>query len=789
MLTSSHRSNSFLSNVSQIFGLSATCLFAISLCASGDFHDSVTTSLIVAVQTVTGALVWIFLQRRQDINNYELIGMGFSIGSLLVVCSSQILRNTSLVRIGWLIPTILILFIFSFKKHFHTHQYSPIEKSDFLESGLLICVLLLSLTYWWFWLWPIIALLALILIIKKYAKKSLWFVALSILTSLILVSSSLYLKGLNTFWRVWSHDQIFLEAMSYSAAKWGPAENIHSVGIEFKYHWLSLAWSGATAAAANSEPLFITTITLPVVALFSSILILYAITKYLTSAKYLPLLVVTVFVFNDNFLNTSPVRLFHSPTYLFALTWMFGFVFTVFITISKEIRFGMVLSGTLLIAAFGGKVSHGIVLAGGIASMMVYLFWKPLFAIERRLVFNLSASLTLSTLIAYLFLYRGMSIGNGEMLSIEFGRIGVEAGLARNESGWLVKSAATATVLFALSPVFLVALNLSPPLERKNKSVLLFVLGSGFLGLLFTSIFNQDFGGQIYFAQSALAVAPIAIAVAINRNSLNGVLLSHRKSAISIVLLGFVYGVVGFLLWDLRFGDADPYLSKIVVDFLLASGFLLLVVIAPKIATSCLQKGEKLSANRVLRLILVIAFIFSVGLTRRVHNFLEFASHKQLSATNPNLIYGSIDHNEALSWLRTHSDANDIVATNRFCIPEVDYCNPKWTLVSALSQRRMLIEGYSYGQIRNSQFAQDPSLPDWAKYAGQSPEQQSRLKYSLEFAETATKASHSFLISRNVTWVVVDHSAQKSGRRDWNPWGFVKFQNSTISIIELTGRP
>jgi hypothetical protein len=743
----------------------------------------------VATQTASGALIWIFLQTRQNIHTSELIGMGFSIGSLLAMCSSQILRETFFVNIGWLVPAILILFISSYKKRLYKHNYGSIEKPGLLESGLLICALLLSLTYWWFWLWPIVALLAIFLITKKYAKNILWFVAIILPTSVTLISTSIYLKGLNSFWRVWSHDQIFLEAMSYSAAKWGPAENIHSVGIEFKYHWLSLAWSGATAAAANSEPLFITTITLPIVALFGSLLILYAIAKYLTSAKYLPLLVVTVFVFNDNLLNTSPVRLFHSPTYLFALVWMLGFIYTVLITVSKEIRFGMVLSGSLLIAAFGGKVSHGVVLVGGIASMMVYLFWKPLIAKERRFVFNFCASLALSTLIAYLFLYRGMSIGNGEMLSIEFGRIGVEAGLARNESGWLVKAVATATVLFALSPVFLIALNRSPQLERREKSVLLFVLGSGFLGLLFTSILNQDFGGQIYFAQSALAVAPIAVAVAFNRNPLDRVMFSYRKSAVLIGFLGFVYGVIGFLMWDWRFGDADPYRSKIVLDFLLASGFLLLVVIAPKLAVRCLEKSGKQSVERVLRLILVVAFILSVGLTRRVHNFLEFSSHKQLSETNPNLNYGSLDHNEALSWLRIHSDTNDIVATNRFCIPEVDYCNPKWTLVSALSQRRMLIEGYSYGQIRNSQFAQDPSLPDWAKYAGQSPEQQSRLKYSLEFAETATEASYSFLISRNVSWVVVDHSAQTSGQRDWSPWGSTKFQNSTISIIELSDQP
>jgi len=165
--------------------------------------------------------------------------------------------------------------------------------------------------------------------------------------------------------------------MSYSAARWGPLENIHSVGVEFKYHWFSLAWSGAVSIAAHSDPLFVTAITLPIVSLFVSILVLHSIAQSLTRAKNLPLLAILVFVLNDNFLDASPVRLFHSPTYLFALVWIFGFVKLMISTVPKENRFGALLSGLFLIVAFGGEVSQGVVLVGGFASMMIYLFARP----------------------------------------------------------------------------------------------------------------------------------------------------------------------------------------------------------------------------------------------------------------------------------------------------------------------------------------------------------------------------------------------------------------------------
>jgi hypothetical protein len=97
----------------------------------------------------------------------------------------------------------------------------------------------------------------------------------------------------------------------------------------------------------------------------------------------------------------------------------------------------------------------------------------------------------------------------------------------------------------------------------------------------------------------------------------------------------------------------------------------------------------------------------------------------------------------------------------------------------------MLIEGYSYGQIRDSSIPQDPSLPPWAQGAAQPLESQNRLKFSIEFAEHPTQASSDFLRSQNVSWVVVDHAAQQSGVRDWLPFGTVAYQNDAISVVLL----
>ena len=52
-------------------------------------------------------------------------------------------------------------------------------------------------------------------------------------------------------------------------------------------------------------------------------------------------------------------------------------------------------------------------------------------------------------------------------------------------------------------------------------------------------------------------------------------------------------------------------------------------------------------------------------------------------------------------WLRDHSDANALVATNLHCTmysPQINWCDPRSFWVSAYSERRVLVEGWAYTQ-------------------------------------------------------------------------------------------
>ena len=107
------------------------------------------------------------------------------------------------------------------------------------------------------------------------------------------------------------------------------------------------------------------------------------------------------------------------------------------------------------------------------------------------------------------------------------------------------------------------------------------------------------------------------------------------------------------------------------------------------------------------------------------------------------------------------------MAVNRYCIPGIDSCVSKWALVTALSHRRALIEGGYFDATRP---------PDSVK---------DKIRYSIDFAEQPNTKNQKWLIEQNVTWVVVDHSTQVSGLRNWEPFGLVAFTNEFVTIVKL----
>ena len=124
-----------------------------------------------------------------------------------------------------------------------------------------------------------------------------------------------------------------------------------------------------------------------------------------------------------------------------------------------------------------------------------------------------------------------------------------------------------------------------------------------------------------------------------------------------------------------------------------------------------------------------------------------------------------------------NSAPNDVFATNRFCIKELDGVRstcafPKFFGVSAATRRKLLIEGGSYSaeDVRENW----DLYPAWAK---------ERLDLSRGFADKPNAEITAKLREYGVDWFYL--FKENTTNRNWEPYGTVMYENTEVAIIKL----
>jgi len=144
--------------------------------------------------------------------------------------------------------------------------------------------------------------------------------------------------------------------------------------------------------------------------------------------------------------------------------------------------------------------------------------------------------------------------------------------------------------------------------------------------------------------------------------------------------------------------------------------------------------------------------------------------------TKTNYITGSTDQIAALKWLREETPINDVVATNRFCLSPTHCSNYKWSLVSAMGQRQMLIDSPSEFGTSNL----------WVRQ---------RIDYSQQFVITPSAEYAATLWDLGVRWQYIDldfidipsgwEPLEVAQKRSWEPWAEAVFKNDTVAILRI----
>ena len=117
--------------------------------------------------------------------------------------------------------------------------------------------------------------------------------------------------------------------------------------------------------------------------------------------------------------------------------------------------------------------------------------------------------------------------------------------------------------------------------------------------------------------------------------------------------------------------------------------------------------------------------------------------------------YIPVHGSEVARWIREHSDPNDLLATNMHCLPHgtpagTDRCHARHHWVSALSERRVLLEGWAY--------APAPHAPGFVSAVGHSafwaPE---FLTMNDRSINNPTSEGMHWLTDQGVDWIVVNN--------------------------------
>ena len=371
----------------------------------------------------------------------------------------------------------------------------------------------------------------------------------------------------------------------------------------------------------------------------------------------------------------------------------------------------------------------------------------------------LAGSMALVTAGGFLYFFAGASVGEAQAGSqLNVGDVVYSDGP--------MASAVRTPLLTVFGSVVLVVLLLSSVLGlfvgregavKSDDAVIWGVRGAAAISLLTGFVYVGDRSGVMYFFQLALMLSlPLAI-VGLSHYSFSA-LMNMR----SIATIGVIAGVVALVWTNLYFEVAatDSATS------LMRSVFMLLPLVGGVITAAVVLRRTSpprlVTTAATTALIMSLAFFAWVPRYARVH-----VLEGQSLAEDRNLVEGSPLYREAFDWIRQNSEADAIVATNRYCNDfslSLPACTASLSMAAAHTQRRMWAENIDF-------------------VGGDKEKVLVRAGDVLAFVDAPSAQSLAPLLSANVSWVFIDR--QLTQQSNWEPWARVEFENDEAIVLRV----
>ncbi|GAA0571213.1 hypothetical protein [Kribbella sandramycini] len=228
-------------------------------------------------------------------------------------------------------------------------------------------------------------------------------------------------------------------------------------------------------------------------------------------------------------------------------------------------------------------------------------------------------------------------------------------------------------------------------LGRKWRDVgVAFLMGCAVAGLLATLLTTQASNSQLYFVRTGFPLA--AVLASVGLANLVGRLGDRR--GVALVGAAGLLGLIGFAIARSQTADTAGIKSAWV--------WTLAAVVVVGVLVSLAWKGFRRPGHVGVAFVAAAVTAGMVGAT--LVPLQTIYSDEAIRGIFPKPLSGGATTAEAdaARWLRENSNPDDLVATNAHCIVQRDgMCDSRHFWIAALSERRVLLEGWAYTSQAN----------------------------------------------------------------------------------------
>ena len=718
-------------------------------------RDSIATLLAIGFQSILG-LVIVRRLIRIEFSTIEVIGVGFAVGSLVSTLTDQIAlmigRNTSAL-VG---QSVIALAVTAFAQNTKGPILPVPQSFDFRLAAATPLIVMSGygvLTRGWWLAFCVLCIVSLLFPIRQVSKSVSTTIAASFIGSFTWLAILFITRPSTPKYGEWllrplytgSDDFVFSESMSWSLAHLGVGDYGAAIGTSVRYHWFSLAWSGLIDKLTGAAP-FVTT--LHVVPTVTFAMITWLIFALVNAAGIRRIAgVATTAVLFGTATVIDPIRFYHvlNTSNVAPFMWMLMVPISLVALGRKHLFKAPVAIPLLISVTLVAKAPFGVAVLIGTLSTLMVMWWR-----ERTL-----GGLVLPAVIAV--------VAVGTYLAF----LSPHTWEQRHYTvSWNLANLAPDSRFHPLIPILLIIVVLATMFVgslgfwRKRQSssetlLLTFLCTTAAVGSLRFIVSGGS--AELYFFNATTICAAIVTGI--------GFGTQLESLSITQVALSIAVGAIGFISMtiEIHHGVLVRIMPRQASLIILPIGLAIVIVAAIAGVARVLSRPSQ-PPYRALLMITTLAASSAI-LVNVLKQPEEYGSTTQVA---------SVEDVDALSWLRTSSPSDAIVATNRFLCASTEPCSfdDSSFLISAVARRRVLVEGPRF-------VIGGRPYPQWMT---------DRIALSTRFANKPNDNDLRELKRFGVSWFVVSERFLSSGtlvESDWAQFGMIRYHQNGIAIIEL----